>query len=152
MIKYMLGYIQKESFIISLIPIYAKHFKHISRLQHREMGRNSPLYIIFFYSFEICSKCRNAKCNSNSGHSWFLIDFVIFLSIWILLYFLFHSWQKPIRMEMYFERVLIMNKVLVLLLHLYLIFINHASICFVWANNQCSTCTLLVLDWYRVNI
>ena len=43
----MLGYIQKESFIINLIPIYAERFKHISRLQRSEMGRNSPLYIIF---------------------------------------------------------------------------------------------------------
>ena len=41
MIKYMLGYIQKESLIINLIPIHAKH------LQHREMGKNSPLYIFF---------------------------------------------------------------------------------------------------------
>ena len=43
----MLGYIQKESFIFNFIPIYAKHFKHISRLQHREKGRNSPHYYFF---------------------------------------------------------------------------------------------------------
>ena len=48
MITYMLGYIQKESFIINFIPINAKHFKHISQLQHREMGRNNP-YTLFFF-------------------------------------------------------------------------------------------------------
>ena len=38
----MLGYIQKESLIINLIPIHAKH------LQHREMGGKIAHYTFFF--------------------------------------------------------------------------------------------------------